>query len=88
MSEDRLLKARTLGYQAKNLLNDEAFASAIESVKAEIIKLWTVSKLPEERERAWLTLQLTEKISDAIVLTYNNGKLANVELEDTIKRSA
>ena len=82
--EDKLLKARMLGESARNLMHDEAYAQAIESVKAEIIKLWTASKLPEERERAWLTLHLTGKISDVIIATYNNGKLANAELEEMI----
>ena len=84
MSEDKLLKARVLGDQAKNLMNDEAFTQSVEAVKAEIIKLWTSSKSPEERERAWQALHLAEKITDAIATTYNNGKLANIELEEII----
>jgi CRISPR/Cas system-associated protein Csm6 len=82
---DKLLKSRMDGARADSLLKNEAFVSATESVRNELIRLWQQSKTPEERERVWQSVNLLEKLMMALIATNDNGKLAEAELKTLIE---
>jgi len=86
VSEDKLLKARDLAAKANDLLQNEAYLRAVETVKNEIVTLWTNSKTADERERAWLAFNLVDKLSASIVSTYSNGKVADAELKKIVEK--
>jgi Arc/MetJ-type ribon-helix-helix transcriptional regulator len=85
VNDDKLLKARTDGARADSLLKNEAFVSATESVRNELIRLWQQSKTPDERERVWQSVNLLEKLMMALVVTHDSGKLAEVDLKNLIE---
>lgn len=82
MSEDKALLQLDRAQRAAALLNDEAFNEAVESIKRSLIERWLISKDPIERERIWLSVNITEQIRAALITTVNNGNMARRELED------
>ena len=82
MSEDKALLQINRAQRASALLNDEAFSEAVEGIKRALIERWLISKDPIERERIWLSVNLTEQIKAALITTVNNGNVARRELED------
>lgn len=85
MDDDKLHKAQTDGMRAGLLLNDETFTSAKNSVREELIRLWTVTKSPEEREKCWQAVNLLDRVMTVLATTHANGKIAAAEVKSLVE---
>jgi|ERR1700743_2395215 len=84
--EDRLLKARIDGSKAQTLLNDEALQAAFAELKrayAEKLLATTVDQGPA-RETLYQAHRLVGEVERHLQTMLNNGKLAEVELNNLI----
>jgi hypothetical protein len=71
------------GDQARLVLENEAFASALADMKQEIVDQWKSSPARdhEGREKLWTMLRLAEKLEANLRTTLETGRLAKLELE-------
>ena len=83
-SEDRLHSAQVEGARAGILLNDETFINAKNSVREELIRVWTVTKSPEEREKCWQAVNLLDRLAATLSATHANGKIAAKEVHNLV----
>jgi hypothetical protein len=71
------------GNRAREVLENECFEWAFESLKTEIIESW--QKAPEQdpqgREKLWLSLKLLQKVRSNLQSRLETGKLARLELQ-------
>ena len=75
------------GNRAREVLENESFDWAFESLKTEIIESW--QKAPEQdpqgREKLWLSLKLLAKVQGNLQARLETGKLAQLELAHKAK---
>jgi hypothetical protein len=75
------------GNRAREVLENEAFAWAFETLRTEIIESW--QKAPEQdpqgREKLWLSLKLLAKVQGNLQARLETGKLAQLELAHKAK---
>lgn len=78
-----------LGNQAAEVLNNEAYIAAFETIQREIIETWT--KAPardsEGRERLWLMQTMLTKVQDTLKATMDGGKMALLNLQYEQKKN-
>ena len=73
--------------QAKYLLEDSLLKEALTAVEDAATDLWqSKDGSPEDRERAWLMYQLTQKFKEHLGTIINGGTLANHQLVAIEKR--
>ena len=91
-NEIKLIRASSRADKAEQLLNDETFKDAFESLEAEYIKAWResgASKTGEyTREKLWLAINVLGKVRSHIGTIVQNGKLAKHELAMREKAAA
>lgn len=75
------------GNRAREVLENESFEWAFETLKTEIIESW--QKAPEQdpqgREKLWLSLKLLQKVRSNLQARLETGKLATLELQHQAK---
>jgi hypothetical protein len=75
------------GNRAREVLENECFDWAFETLKTEIIESW--QKAPEQdqqgREKLWLSLKLLQKVRFNLQTRLETGKLATLELNHQAK---
>jgi predicted ArsR family transcriptional regulator len=71
------------GNQAREVLDNEAFAAAFADIKQEINDQWAQSPARdhEGREKLYQLLKLTDKLEATLRTSLETGKLAKLELE-------
>ncbi|UOD28777.1 hypothetical protein INH39_25550 [Massilia violaceinigra] len=71
------------GDQARLVLENEAFASALADMKTEITEQWKQSPARdnEGREKLWTMLKLLDKLEATLRTTLETGRLAKLELD-------
>ncbi len=71
------------GTRAREVLENEQFIQAFESIEKEIIEQWKTAPArdAEGRERLWTYLSLLSKLKACLTQTLETGKLAQKELE-------
>lgn len=71
------------GDRAKEVLENEQFIAAFESIEQEIIDQWKTAPArdAEGREKLWTYLHLLQKVRTCMTNTLETGKLAKLELE-------
>ena len=71
------------GEQARQVLENPAFAKAFDDIEKEHVEAWKNSPArdPEGRETLWMTVKLLHKLRSTLESAMTDGKLANVELE-------
>jgi len=72
-----------LGDRAKEVLENEAFASALDAIEKDIVDQWKASPAKDEdgRRVLWQYLQMTYKLRENLQRTLETGKLAKLELQ-------
>lgn len=78
---DKLQKDISKAAKARALGEDEAFNGAVAQVREALMQNWVNCKDPEGRDRIWITVNLLEKLADALVATVNDGKLAQAQID-------
>ncbi|WP_431107597.1 hypothetical protein [Variovorax paradoxus] len=75
------------GNRAREVLENESYAWAFNSLKTEIIESWqnAPAQDPQGRETLWLSLKLLDKIQFNLQTRLEMGKLAQLELEHRAK---
>lgn len=70
------------GNRAREVLENEAYQDAIESLKQEIVEQWKQSPARDEagREKLWSLLKMADKLEATLRTTLETGKLAELEL--------
>jgi hypothetical protein len=73
----------SLGIRAAEVLQNETYIQAYESIKQEIMTKWQQSPArdTEGRETLYLMLGLLEKVQATMQATMENGKVASQKLE-------
>jgi hypothetical protein len=73
----------TQGDQARQVLENPAFAKAFADIEQEHVEAWKNSPArdPAGRETLWMTVKLLHKLRSTLESAMTDGKLANVELE-------
>lgn len=71
------------GDQARQVLDNEAFAAAFADIKQELTDQWAQSPARdhEGREKLYQLLKLTDKLEATLRSSLETGKLAKLELE-------
>ncbi|NDH54060.1 MAG: hypothetical protein EBY24_19235 [Betaproteobacteria bacterium] len=71
------------GSRAKEVLENEAYIDAFESIKTDILEQWTNSPARDAdgREKLWTCLKLLQKVQTQLQTTLETGKLAQLELQ-------
>lgn len=71
-----------LGNRAKEVLENEVFIQAFESIEKEVTEQWTNSPARDSqgREKCWEYLMLLRKVRQNMVTTLETGKLAQIDL--------
>lgn len=73
--------------QAERLLENPLLNEALTAVEDASIDLWRGKDgTPDDRERAWLMYQLTQKFKEHLGTIINGGMLANHQLVEIEKR--
>lgn len=77
--EERLSR----GTRAKEVLENEEFQRAFETIEEELTQAWKTSPQRDEagRERLFLALTMLAKVKASITTTMETGKLAMLELQ-------
>lgn len=72
-----------LANRAKEVLENEAYTSAFEAIKEELVLQWKNSPArdAEGREKIWLMQAMLQKVQNCLQSTLDSGKLAVKELE-------
>lgn len=88
MSDDRLRDATTRASQAYDLLNNELLKECFESLQNSYLRLWQFSdpKAVEDREKIFIAWHVVGKVQDQLRRMIDNGKLAQLELNDLIRQ--
>lgn len=88
MNEDKLQKKINQGQSAGALMRDEAFATACKALEAEYIKTWAGTNPSQrgEREAMWISCQVLADVRRHLSMMHQDGKLAQRELEDMMKK--
>lgn len=70
------------GNRAREVLENEAYQDAIESLKQEIVEQWKQSPARDEagREKLWSLLKMADKLEAILRTTLETGKLAELDL--------
>lgn len=70
------------GSRAKEILENEQFQAAFDSIEKEVIDQWTNSPARDStgREKCWEYLMLLRKVKMHLTTTLETGKLAQLEL--------
>ncbi|MEY4429233.1 MAG: hypothetical protein RLZZ182_1922 [Pseudomonadota bacterium] len=70
------------GSRAREVLENEAFIAAFETIEKDVLEQWTNSPArdAEGREKCWTYLMLLRKVKAQLQSTMEGGKLAQVEL--------
>lgn len=76
------------GAHAERLMKDELLSEAFDSLEAEYLKAWKVTRYNDTdgRERLWQAIQVVGKVRTHLTSVANDGKLAQRELDDIAKR--
>ncbi|SEF19442.1 hypothetical protein ABL840_05005 [Variovorax sp. NFACC27] len=71
------------GNRAREVLENESFDWAFNTLKSEIVESWQNAPMqdPQGRETLWLSLKLLEKVRSHLVSRLETGKLAQLELK-------
>ena len=71
------------GSRAKEILENEQFQAAFDSIEKEVIEQWTNSPARDSigREKCWEYLMLLRKVKMHLTTTLETGKLAQLELQ-------
>lgn len=71
------------GNRAKEVLENEAFISVFTDTEQDLITAWKNSPVRdlEGREKIFLTLQMLNKLKQALTTSLETGKLAQLEIE-------
>ena len=78
--ESKLREQQARGERAKNLLADPLLVEAWETLAVNLVQHWKDSKDAEERERAWVAINILERVRDAIALHVKRGKSAAADI--------
>jgi len=78
------------GNRAREVLENESFDWAFESLKMEIIESWqrAPEQDPQGREKLWLSLKLLEKVRSNLQGRLETGKMARLELKHKAQQEA
>lgn len=68
--------------RAKEVLENEEFASAMGEIRKELTEQWMQSPARDQdgREKLWLMLKMADKLEATLRKTIDTGKLAKAEL--------
>jgi len=84
MSKQATIEQRIyLGNRAKEVIENEAYIAAFESIEQEIVEQWKKSPARDEagRQSLWQYLQMLSKVKATLQTTMETGKLAMLDLE-------
>lgn len=83
MTQTTLEQRLYSGDRAREVLENEAFINAFDSIEQEIINQWkqAPARDAEGREKLWAYLHLLSKLKAQLTQTLETGKLAMLELE-------
>lgn len=72
-----------VGDRAKEVLENEAFAAALQAIEDEVIQAWKTSPARDQagRENLWIYLHLLQKLRQQLQTTMETGKLATLEIK-------
>lgn len=91
-NEVKLLRDVDRAMKAEQLLNDETFKGAFDSLEAEYLAAWRATGVTEagqyQREKLWLAINLLGKVKEHVGKIVQNGKLAKTELAMKQPRAA
>jgi SH3-like domain-containing protein len=87
---ETLEQRMTQGEQARQVLENPAFAKAFDDIEREHVEAWKNSPVrdPEGRETLWMTVKLLYKLRSTLEAAMTDGRLASVELEHQAKQLA
>ncbi|AWL03396.1 hypothetical protein ACFOHT_04845 [Massilia oculi] len=73
----------TQGEQARQVLDNPAFAKAFADIEQEHVEAWKNSPArdPAGRETLWMTVKLLHKLRSTLEAAMTDGRLAKVDLE-------
>lgn len=82
MEDRKLLRNAELGQKAQDVLDNEAFQLAFETIEQELSDAWKQSPVRDQegRESIFRALTMLGKVKQALTETINTGKLARLEL--------
>jgi len=87
---ETLEQRMTQGEQARQVLENPAFAKAFADIEEEHVEAWKNSPArdPAGRETLWMTVKLLHKLRSTLESAMTDGKLANVEREYQVNQLA
>jgi hypothetical protein len=73
----------TQGDQARQVLDNPAFAKAFADIEQEHVEAWKNSPArdPDGRETLWMTVKLLHKLRSTLEASMLDGRMANIERE-------
>lgn len=79
--------AETRAAQAKRLLDDPILQEAFANVRNGAIEVWTRTKADaqQEREIAWLTVKVIDRITSEFEAIVTNGKIAAARVQNPLR---
>jgi len=81
VSEDKLRKDVVRGNEADGLLKSEVFNHGISQIREGLINKWMLTTDAMERDRIWMSVNLLEKITAALVVCVGDGRIAQAEID-------
>lgn len=75
------------GQRVARLLADEDITRALGELDADCVQEWRDATTPEEREKAWASLDALRKLQDRLQSTVADGQYAQAELAALTKRN-
>ena len=88
MSEDRIRDATTRASQAYDLLNNDMLKECFESLRDSYMRLWRFTEpgQVDAREKIFIAWHVVGKVQEQLQRVIENGKLAQIELNELIRQ--
>jgi hypothetical protein len=80
-------EAQTRATHAKRLLEDPLLQEALGKIKAEAVDAWekTAARDSEARELAWITVRVTNRITDCLQGMVDDGRIAAARVQAPLR---
>lgn len=85
---DKLRDDVRRGEQAKALLDNEVLKETFRYLEHSYTEAWKACKTTELREEAWHAIRNLQRLEEHLVTVLNNGKLAQRQIQEMVRRAA
>lgn len=82
-----MMDAETRAEHARRLVEDPVLVEAFGNIRATAVDVWTKTKADaqQEREIAWLTVKVLDRIQGELQSVIDNGKIAAARVQNPLR---